>query len=182
MTYAQYINILLFSIFTLLQASQEISIAGTEEPKISESLNACVECKDNTGVSITQAKIGSISFKAEMLKIDTGEESYLIKFNDETLLTGADSLRDLTIGQEVMIKYHDERGSLFADSIDVMKQQSEKGTTTSITVGELAKLLEQGPQDGTFTLIDSRIDSQYNEGHIPEAISIYDGKIKQQPD
>ncbi|KJR96386.1 MAG: hypothetical protein VR65_28020 [Desulfobulbaceae bacterium BRH_c16a] len=179
MTYAKYINILLFSIFTLLQASQGISIASTEEPKTSET---CVECNDKTGISIAQAKIGSISFKAEMLKIDTEKESYLVKFTDETLLTGADSLRDLMIGQEITIKYHDEGGSLFADSIDVMKQQSDTETTTFITVGELAKLLEQGPQDGTSTLIDSRIESQYDEGHIPGAISLYDGKMKKQPD
>jgi len=187
MTYAKYINILLFSIFTLLQASQETSVASTLEPTISESLNSCVEYNDKTGndttgVSIIQAKISSISLKAEMLKIDTEKESCLVKFNDETLLTGANSLRDLTRGQEITIKYHEERGSLFADSIDVKKQRSNTGTTTSITVEELTKLLEQRPQNGTFTLIDSRIESQYNEGHIPGALSLYDGKMKQQPD
>lgn len=187
MTYAQYISILMFSIFTLLQASQETSVANTLEPMIAESLNSCVEYNDKTGndttgVSIIQATISSISFKAELLKIDTEKESCLVKFNDETLLTGANSLRDLTRGQEIVITYHDEGGSLFADSIDVKKQQSNTGTTASITVEELRKLLEQGSQNGTFTLIDSRIESQYNEGHIPGAISLYDGKIQKQPD
>jgi len=117
-----------------------------------------------------------------MLIIDSESGSSLVKFNDETLLTGANSLRDLTNGQEITIQYREEGGFLVADSIDVKKQQSSTGSATSITVEELVQLVEQGSESGTFTLVDSRIESQYNEGHIPGAISIYDAKIEKQPD
>lgn len=183
MRYGKHINILLFLTFTILQVSVETGIASNQGFKLSEErLNTCTESNDKAGLFTTQAKIGSISLKAEMLIIDSESGSSLVKFNDETLLTGANSLRDLTNGQEITIQYREEGGFLVADSIDVKKQQSSTGSATSITVEELVQLVEQGSESGTFTLVDSRIESQYNEGHIPGAISIYDAKIEKQPD
>ena len=183
MTYGKFINILFFLAFALLQASLEIGMARNQESELTEeNLKSCSECNGNTELLITQAKISSISLKAEMLKIDTESESLLVKFNDETSLAGENSMRDLTNGQEIKIRYRDEGGSLIAEDIEVKKPQSSSGLAASITVEELTQLMEHGSQSETFTLVDSRIESQYNEGHIPGAISIYDGKIEKQPD
>jgi rhodanese-related sulfurtransferase len=48
-----------------------------------------------------------------------------------------------------------------------------------IQVGELAKLVDLGPEKGGYTLVDSRPGPAYMKGHIPTAISIPFPKMKE---
>ena len=46
-----------------------------------------------------------------------------------------------------------------------------------ITVKQLAPLLKNRQENIQFTLIDARSGNSYMQGHIPGAISIYDGEF-----
>lgn len=56
---------------------------------------------------------------------------------------------------------------------------SEKNTQdlNQITVKQLASLLKNRQENIQFTLIDARSGNSYMQGHIPGAISIYDGEF-----
>ena len=165
----------------LLQSGLKIGSANDQATKILESIDECLECNERTGLFKVKGSFQGISFKAKMLHVATESGPILVDYNDDTYLTGVNAFQDIVIGQEIEVYYREKEGALIADSVDV-KKIPEAGQITFISVDELALLVEQEELAGTYTLIDSRPGNQYYQGHIPGAISIYDAKLKKQPD
>ena len=144
-----------------------------EKPKV---LKPCMQCHADHGDNDLRGKLGSVSMKAETIKIDTGGASWLVSFDEDTALDGAEAFNKIPAGKEILITYRTEDGILYADSLNV-KAPAKLDPALLIKVDELAPLIEQGPEKGNFTIVDARPGKVFIEGHIPGAISIYDAQF-----
>ncbi len=148
-------------------------MADSAKPKV---LKPCMQCHADTPDNGIRGRLGSVSMKAETIKVDTGGASWLVNFDEDTDLTGAEAMNKIEAGKEVLITYHDDDGILYAESVDV-KPPAQLDPAMLITVDELAPLIQQGPEKGNFAIVDARPGKLFIEGHIPGAISIYDAQF-----
>lgn len=149
-----------------------------EKPKV---LKPCMQCHADGADNDLRGKLGSVSMKAETIKIDTGGASWLVGFDDDTSLDGAEAFNKIPKGKEILISYRQEDGALFADAVAV-KPPAQLPAEQLIKVDELAPLIEQGPEKGQFTIVDARPGKLFIQGHIPGAISIYDAQFEKNLD
>lgn len=161
-----------------LSGSLFLAVPGTTmaegaKPKV---LKPCMQCHADTADNGIRGKLGSVSMKAETLKVDTGGASWLVNFDDETDLTGAEAMNKIGSGKEILVTYYEEDGTLYAESVDV-KAPAELDPAMLIKVDELAPLVEQGPEKAQFAIVDARPGKLFIGGHIPGAISIYDAQF-----
>ena len=157
---------------TLMMAPGALMAEG-EKPKV---LKPCMQCHTDNADNDIRGRLGSVSMKAETLKVDTGGGSWLVSFDDETALTGAEAFNKIGSGKEVLVSYRQEDGVLFADSVDV-KPPAKLDPAMLIKVDDLAPLVEKGPEQGNFTIVDARPGKLFLESHIPGALSIYDAQF-----
>ncbi len=159
-----------------LSALSLMLIPGTalaEKPKV---LKPCLQCHANPADNDIRGRLGSVSMKAETLKVDTGGGSWLVNFDDDTSLEGAEAFNKIGKGKEVLVTYYEEDGLLIAESVDV-KAPAKLAPEQLIKVDELAPLVTQGPEKANFTIVDARPGKLFIQGHIPGAISIYDAQF-----
>lgn len=148
-------------------------MAENAKPKV---LKPCMQCHADTPDNGIRGKLGSVSMKAETIKVDTGGASWLVNFDEDTDLSGAEALNKIPAGKEVLITFYEEDGALYAESVDV-KQPAKLDPAILIKIDELAPLIEKGPEKGNFAIVDARPGKLFLEGHIPGAISIYDAQF-----
>lgn len=159
--------------------SPGISLAKEEKPKV---LKPCMQCHADGGDKDIRGKLGSASMKAETLKIDTGGgASWLVNFDEDTTLDGAEAFNKIPKGKEVLVTFRHEDGAMIADSVAV-KPPAKLDPAMLIKIDELSPLVSQGPEKGQFTLVDARPGKVYIGGHIPGAISIYDAQFEKNID
>ena len=166
-----------------LAAVSLLMVPGTLQAKDAKPkvLKPCMQCHTDDTENDIRGRLGSVSMKAETLKVDTGGGSWLITFDDETTLTGAEALNKIDSGKEVLVTYRQEDGLLVADSVYV-KPPAELDPAMLIKVDELVPLIAKGPEEGKFTIVDARPGKLFMEGHIPGAISIYDAQFDENLD
>lgn len=153
-------------------------MAKGEKPKV---LKPCMQCHADAAENDIRGKFGSVSMKAETLKIVTGGAPWLVNFDDDTELVGAEALNKIPAGKEILVSYRAEDGMMIADSVAV-KPPAKLDPAMLIKVDELAPLIEQGPEKGNFTIVDARPGKLFIGGHIPGAISIYDAQFEKNLD
>ncbi len=149
-----------------------------EKPKV---LKPCMQCHTDDGENDIRGKLGGVSMKTATIKVDTGGGSWLINFDDDTALNGAEALNKIPADHEVLISYRQEDGVLLAESVAV-KPAATLDPALVINLDELAPLIEQGPEKAKFTIVDARPGKLFGEGHIPGAISIYDAQFEKNLD
>ncbi len=145
------------------------SIAQTEKPKIAPICKQCHKPDDK----ILRGTLGAVSAKAETIQIQVGPAVWLVRFDDQTKVVGADSITKIPKEKEIAITLADKDGELYAVSVSI-KPPAKVPEEKLIKTEELSKLIAEKTD---FVLIDSRPGPRYHEGHIPGAISIYDAEF-----
>lgn len=149
-------------------------MAEGEKPKV---LKPCMQCHADAADNDIRGKFGSVSMKAETLKINTGKAPWLVGFDEDTVLDGAEALNKIPAGKEILVTTRKEDGTLYAESVSV-KPPAQLDPAMLIKVDELQPLISQGPEKGKFTIVDARPGKLFIEGHIPGAINIYDAQFE----
>lgn len=149
------------------------AMAEGEKPKV---LKPCMQCHKGDPADTIRGKLSSVSMKAETLSVSTGGGAWLVGFDEDTTLKGAEALNKIDIDHEVSVKYVEEDGKLYAKEVKV-KQPTKLDPKQIITFTDLAPLIEKGPEAGKFAIVDARPGKLFLEGHIPGAISIYDAQF-----
>jgi hypothetical protein len=147
-------------------------MAQTEKPTITPICKQCHQPEKN----VLRGTLGNVSMKAETIQIQIGPAVWLVKFDDDTKVVGAEAINKIKKDHEISITYTEKDGKLYAIKVGV-KPPAKIPEEKKMKTDELSKLVEIGPEKGNFVLIDSRPTPRYHEGHIPGAISIYDAEF-----
>lgn len=148
------------------------AISQTEKPKIAP---ICKQCH-SPDEKILRGNFVNVSQKAETVQIQVGTATWIVKYDDNTKLIGAEKINKIPKEKEIAIEIEERAGQLYAKSIS-LKPPARVPEEKLINVDQLAQLIEAGPEKVRFVLIDSRPAPRYHEGHIPGAISIYDAEF-----
>jgi len=148
------------------------SQAFAQKPTI---MSGCKNCHTAEPDRV-RGKLVSYSPKFSSLHVDVGPLVWIIKYDDNTTLAGADSLNTVEKGKEMSVIFTGGESNPLAKVISIKKPftlPEEK----LISVDEMKKMALAGPQRGGYLLVDSRPPDAYNSGHLPGAISIPYPKI-----
>jgi len=148
-------------------------MAEGDKPKV---LKPCMQCHKGDSADTLRGKLSSVSMKAETLNVNTGSATWLVGFDEDTALNGAEAMNKIDVDHEISVKFIEEDGKLYATTVKV-KQPTKLDPKQVIKIDELAPLVEKGPKAGNFTIVDARPGKLFLEGHIPGAISIYDAQF-----
>jgi len=142
--------------------------AGAEK---NELLNSkCLKCHTEFEKMdmVMAGDFESLSNKAKSFQVDIGERVQIVKFTPETQVENVETIKNLQKPIPVLVSYKQDGEDLVATQIKakpVIKVPDDK----QLTVADVENLLKN---PGTYTLIDSRPPINYQEGHIPTAISM----------
>ncbi len=158
-----------FSITAGLLLFASAGISQSEKPKIAP---VCKQCH-KPDEKILRGAFTSVSKKPGIIQLQIGPATWLVKYDDNTKLVGAEKFSEIPKEKEIAIIFTERNGELYANSLSV-KPPAKVPEEKLIKVDAVAKLVESGPEKGNFTLVDSRPAPRFNEGHIPGALSLYD--------
>lgn len=147
-------------------------MAQTEKPTITPICKQCHQPEKN----VIRGTLGNVSMKAETIQVQVGPAVWLVKFDDETKVVGAEAINKIKKDHEISVTYVEKDGKLYALKVGV-KPPAKLPEEKKMKIDELSKLIDIGPEKGNYVLIDSRPGPRYHEGHIPGAISIYDAEF-----
>lgn len=147
--------------------------AADAKPKV---LKPCMQCHKGDPEDVIRGKLGSVSMKAETINVSTGGATWLIGFDEDTKVVGAEAMNKIETDHEISVKFVEEDGKLYASTVKV-KQPAKLDPKQIITFNDLSPLVNKGPKAGNFTIVDARPGKLFLEGHIPGAISIYDAQF-----
>lgn len=165
-------RLLFMSIIVICLLFSSTIMAQTEKPTITPICKQCHQPEKN----VLRGTLGNVSMKAETIQVQVGPAVWLVKFDDETKVVGADAINKIKKDHEISVTYVEKDGRLYAVKVGV-KPPAKLPEEKKIKIEELSKLVAIGPEKGNFVLIDSRPAPRYHEGHIPGAISIYDAEF-----
>lgn len=121
--------------------------------------------------------VEAVSSMASMLQLSTAGGAKVVLFDEKTSLSGIKSIGDIPIGAKLAVEYHLRREGLpLATSVQLTAQEAVL-KDNQISPKALFRLLAD--KTTPLTLVDVRAISAYKRGHIPTAISIYNGKFKE---
>ncbi len=166
----------IISIFVMCMVGLLIfSLSVFSQSEKSRIAPICKQCHTPDD-KILRGTFVNVSQKAETIQMLTGTATWIINYDDNTKLIGAERINKIPKEKEIAIEIEERGGQLYAKSVSVkppVKVPEEK----LINIDELAKLIDAGPDQARFFLVDSRPEPRYHEGHIPYAISIYDAEF-----
>lgn len=154
------------------------ALADAEKPKV---LKPCLQCHKGDAADTIRGKLSSVSMKAETLKVSTGGATWLVGFDEDTALQGAEAMNKIGTNHEVSVKFVKEDGGLYATSVKA-KPPAKLAPEKIIKIEQLAPLVAKGVDAGNFTIVDARPGKLFLEGHIPGALSIYDATFEKNLD
>lgn len=120
----------------------------------------------------------SVAFKSQSIQLDVGAGPEILRFDPKTVKVvdagvekNAEHLREVKKRHETRIAYIEKDGVKYATQIS-FKGPIKIDAAKLIDYASVAKLVEQGPEKGRYTLIDSRPLPRFEEGAIPTAIHL----------
>ncbi len=137
------------------------------KPKIAPNCRQCHKPDEN----IIRGLFTGVSNKADLIQLQVGPATWLVNYDDDTKLIGAEKWSKIPKEKEVAVAITRKEGNLYAVSLTI-KPPVKVAPERIMGLDELAKLVAAGPEKGNFVLVDSRPFPRFIEGHIPGAISI----------
>jgi hypothetical protein len=137
------------------------------KPTIAQPCTACHQAQDK----VLRGNFVNASMKAETVQMQIGPATYLVRFDDQTKIMGAEAPNKIPVEKEIAITYEEKAGELYAKQISV-KPPARIAPEKLISTEQVAELVAMGPEKGNYVLIDSRPAPRYNEGHIPTAVNM----------
>ena len=172
--------VILTAAFTIGLLPNAWSAAGDTAPIVQ---NNCMKCHQNFGKmnSVMAGNLSGKSIKANSIQMKINNRMEMITFNAETKIKNVPDIKSLKSGMAMRVHYDTVGSDRVATKI-VVKPKIKVPPEQLITVKELSKLIEMGPEKGAYTLVDSRPKGGYMKGHLPTAISIPFPKMKEMMD
>jgi len=164
-------SLLLAALVAATFCTTGVSEAG--KPTVGGSCQKCHTAQPGA----VRGNLGKVSPEFTTLQVSVGSMVWIVKYDDKTSVvdgaktSGADSIKDLPKGKEILVSYSGDEAKPLATEVTV-KQPYKVPAEQKITNDEVVKLVSMGPEKGQYTLIDARPAGAFLGGHIPTAISL----------
>jgi rhodanese-related sulfurtransferase len=120
----------------------------------------------------------SVAFKSSQISLKIDAITEIVKFDTKAIkVVDADEdkkpehLREIKRGHEALVRYVEKDGQKVATEIR-FKGPIKTPPAKLVNFETVAKLVEQGPEKGNYTLFDSRPLARFQQGTIPTAINL----------
>ena len=163
----------IMSIALLAFLGQPVLGAETGAKPASMVAGKCISCHGDykEKKDIVAGDFQSLSIQAKTFQVEVGDRMQLIKYTDQTTVKNVPDLKSLKKPIPVRVTVAKVGEDLVASEI-VAKPQIKVPDNQIISTKDLEKLVAMGPEKGKYTLVDSRPEIKFAEGHIPTAIPI----------
>jgi len=151
-------------------------IAGVAEAGKPSVGGPCQKCHTAQPDAV-RGNLGKVTPEFNTLQVSVGKLIWIVKYDAKTSVidgdqtSGAEKLKELPNGKEILISYSGGEAKPLATEIKV-KQPYKVPDEQKITNDEVVNLVAMGPEKGGYTLVDARPTGAYLGGHIPTAISL----------
>lgn len=123
------------------------------------------------GLQSATGEVGILSAKAKTLSLQPGgKDAKFFSFTDATEFRNARDIREIAVGDRLTVEYVVDRKVNVAVTITKMVAPMPAGIGI-ITTEELETLVDKGPEQGRYLLIDARPEAKFRNGHIRTAVS-----------
>ena len=138
----------------------------------------CLNCHQAAPGNI-RGNFDNFAGKVQSFQVKLDETMEVFRYDRATLkvktheagATVEDSLKAIKKGHEVRIEYTEKDGLKVAQVVSV-KPPVSLAMNETISLGELEKLVAQGPETGKYFLVDCRPAPRFQEGNIPTAVNL----------
>lgn len=147
--------------------------AAAGKPNIMESCKICHQAADG----VIRGKLVSVSGEFKSLNVTVGPLVWLVKYGADIKVkqgeefSGADALTSIPRDREIAVTFTGGEQTPVAVQVAV-KQPFKLAAEKIIALEKIQELVALGPEDGKFTLVDSRPGPVFAEGFIPGALSL----------
>ena len=138
-------------LFAVLFSITAWSVAGAQDGQITGTLERVTK-----------------KFKTFCLMTKGGPE--IIKYGDDTAIkdSKAESVAKLPSNVHLVVDYTMKDGQKYAKTVTL--KVAKVAPEDLIGTKEVAALVERGPQESSYLIIDARPEPRYEEGHIPGSV------------
>ncbi len=135
----------------------------------------CKQCHQPADDTVRGTMVG-VSEKFKTIQVAAGSVIWVMKYGDDLKLTGATKLADIPKEKEIGVRFAGNEKSPYAVSLSV-KPAAKVPPEKLVSLEEMTRLVNMGPEKGNFLLFDSRPAPKCIEGQIPYAISLPNDKF-----
>ena len=143
-------------------------------PTIPQVCTNCHQARDGN----VQGMFENVAFKSQAIQLKIDANTEIVRFDPKTIKVidagvakPADALRDIPKNKEARIEYVDRDGAKWATLIS-FKGPIKIAPEKIVKYEEIEKLVASSPEEGNYTLVDSRPLPRVQEGTIPHAINL----------
>ncbi|HYQ98613.1 MAG TPA: rhodanese-like domain-containing protein [Casimicrobiaceae bacterium] len=148
--------------------------APAAKPTIPQICTTCHQAQPNA----VQGLFENVAFKSQAIQLRIDAHTEIVRFDPKKIKVvdggapkPAEALYDIAPGREARIDFVDKDGTKLATKI-WFKGPIKIAPEKLVKYDEVARLVALGPEQGAYTLIDSRPLPRVQEGTIPTAINL----------
>jgi len=148
--------------------------APAAKPTIPQICTTCHKAQPDA----VQGIFENVAFKSQSIQLKIDAHTEIVRFDPRTLKVvdggvakPAEALRDIAKNREARIDYVEKDGAKLATRIS-FKGPIKIAPEKLSNYAEIERLVALGPEQGKYTLIDSRPLPRVQEGTIPTAINL----------
>lgn len=154
-----------------LVASQAVA---AEKPVTAKVCTNCHQPQEGT----LRGYFDNVAFKSRSIQIKFDDAVEVVRFDPKAIevkagakTDPAEALREVKKGHEIKIAFVVKDGVKEATAV-YLKQPIGVPEEMIIKTAEVRALVDQGPEAGKYTLVDSRPAPKYAEGYVPTAVNL----------
>ncbi|MEP7183772.1 MAG: rhodanese-like domain-containing protein [Betaproteobacteria bacterium] len=162
-------------------AAALLAVSGTAfaqtpaaKPTIPQICTNCHQAQPNA----VQGMFENVAFKSQAIQLKIDAYTEIVRFDPKTIKVvdggvskPAEALREIAPNREARIDYVEKDGKRLATKIS-FKGPIKIAPEKLVMYDEIVQLVAKGPEQGGYTLIDSRPLPRVQEGTIPTAINL----------
>ncbi len=148
--------------------------APAAKPTIPQICTTCHKAQPNA----VQGIFENVAFKSQSIQLKIDAHTEIVRFDPKTIkvvdggqVKSGEALRDIAKNREARIDYVEKDGAKLATQIS-FKGPIKIAPEKLSNYAEIERLVALGPDQGKYTLIDSRPLPRLQEGTIPTAINL----------
>jgi len=162
------------------QAAAQEKAAAVAAPQAKPVIaKICMNCHQAEPGNL-RGNFDLVAYQNESIQMKIDDTTEILRFNPKTLIVKnvkpdpdnpSEPLRVIKKGKEIRVEYTEKNGKKFATLVSAkpaIKVASEKLLNTA----SMEKLVDMGPAQGKYLLIDARPAPRFMEGAMPTAINI----------